>query len=134
MYLFDTDVLSHVLKKRRSAGLMARLEATPRDAQFTSAVNVAEIYFGVFRKEGRADLLRYYENEVFFRLTILPFDRDCARIFGRIKANVESKGLPRFEPDLQIAAVAIANNLTLVSGNIRHYTGIPGLRVENWLA
>ena len=133
MYIFDTDVLSHVLKKRRSAGLMARLEATPRDAQFTSAVNVAEIYFGVFRKEGRADLLRYSENEVFSRLTILPFDRDCARIFGRIKANVESKGLPRFEADLQIAAVAIANNLTLVSGSIRHYSGIPGLRVENWL-
>jgi predicted nucleic acid-binding protein len=133
MYLFDSDVLSHVLKKRRSAGLMARLEATPQAAQFTSAVNVAEIYFGVFRKEGRADLLRYYENEIFSRLVILPFDRESARIFGRIKADLEKRGLPRFEADLQIASVAIANNLTLVSGNIRHYSGIPGLRVENWL-
>jgi tRNA(fMet)-specific endonuclease VapC len=42
--------------------------------------------------------------------------------------------MARFEADLQIAAVAIANNLTLVSGNIKHYRGIPGLRVENWLA
>lgn len=133
MYLFDTDVLSHVLKKRRSAELMARLEATPQAAQFTSAVNVAEIYFGVFRKEGREDLLRFYDDEIFSRLTVLPFDRESARIFGRIKADVERKGLPRFEPDLQIAAVAIANNLTLVSGNVRHYSGIPGLRVENWL-
>jgi tRNA(fMet)-specific endonuclease VapC len=134
MYLFDTDILSHVLKKRRSAALMDRLEATPQASQFTSAVNAAEIYFGVFRKEGRADLLRYYENEIFSRLTILPFDQECARIFGRIKAELERKGLPRFEADLQIAAVAIANNLTLVSGNIRHYSGIPGLRVEKWLA
>jgi predicted nucleic acid-binding protein len=134
MYLFDTDILSHVLKKRRSESLIARLEATPQASQFTSAVNAAEIYFGVLWKEGRADLLRYYETEIFPRLTILPFDRDSARIFGRIKAEVEKRGLPRFEADLQIAAVAIANNLTLVSGNIRHYTGIPGLRIENWLA
>ncbi|HUU39034.1 MAG TPA: type II toxin-antitoxin system VapC family toxin [Candidatus Desulfaltia sp.] len=134
MYLLDTDVLSHVLKKRRSAELMARLEATPRAAQFTSAVNVAEITFGVLRQEGRKDLLRYYEDQVFHRLTILPFDRDSARIFGRIKADLERRGLPRFEPDLQIAAVAIANNLTMVSGNIRHFSGIPGLRVENWFA
>jgi len=134
MYLFDTDVLSHVLKKRRSPSLMERLKATPQASQFTSAVNVAEIYFGVFRKEGRADLLRFYEDEIFSRLTILPFDRDSARIFGRIKAEVERKGLPRFEADLQIAAVALANNLTLVSGNTKHYTGIRGLRVENWFA
>src|SRR5512139_1505492 len=53
MYLFDTDVISHVLKKQRSASLMARLKETPQASQFTSAVNVAEIYFGVFRKEGR---------------------------------------------------------------------------------
>jgi len=134
MYLFDTDILSHVLKKRRSAGLMARLEATPRAAQFTSAVNAAEVYFGVLRKEGRKDLLRYYEGEIFSRLVILPFDQDSARIFGRIKADLERRGLPRFEADLQIAAIAIANNLILVSGNIRHYSGIPGLRVENWIA
>ncbi len=134
MYLFDTDILSDVLKKRRSAGLMARLEATPRAAQFTSAVNAAEVYFGVLRKEGREDLLRYYEGEIFSRLVILPFDQDSARIFGRIKADLERRGLPRFEADLQIAAIAIANNLTLVSGNIRHYGSIPGLRVENWIA
>jgi predicted nucleic acid-binding protein len=134
MYLFDTDVISHVLKKRRSAALMAKLKEAPQASQFTSAMNVAEIYYGVFRKEGREDLLRYYDNEIFPRLVILPFDRESARIFGRIKADIERKGLPRFEADLQIAAVAIANNLTLISGNIRHYTGIPGLRVENWIA
>jgi len=64
---------------------------------------------------------------------ILPFDRECARIFGQIKTDIERKGLLRFETDIQIATVAIANNLTLVSGNVRHYTGIPGLRLENWL-
>lgn len=133
MYLFDTDVLSNVLKKKRSAALMARLKAVPRAAQFISAVNAAEIYFGVFRKEGRQDLLRSYEAEIFPRLTILPFDFETARVFGRIKAYLEGRGLATFEPDLQIASIALAHKLTLVTGNTRHYKGIPGLRVENWL-
>ena len=134
MYLFDTDIISNVLKKAPSASLMARLKTVPRAAQFTSAVNVAEIYFGVLRKEGRRDLLRSYESNVFPRLTVLPFDFESARVFGRTKADLENRGLTVFEPDLQIAAVALAHGLTLVSGNIRHYAGIPGLRVENWLA
>ena len=133
MYLFDTDVLSNVFKKKRSATLMARLKAVPKAAQFTNAVNVAEIYFGVFRKEGRQDLLRSYEAEVFPRLTILAFDLESARVFGQTKARLESRGLTRFERDLQIAAIALAHNLTLVTGNTRHYNAIPGLRVENWL-
>ena len=41
---------------------------------------------------------------------------------------------PRFEPDLQIAAIALRHRLTVVTGNIRHFAGIPGLKVENWLA
>lgn len=133
MYLFDTDTISHVLKRRRTAALMARLKATPRAAQFTSAVNVAEIYFGVLRKQGREDLLRSYEDEVFPRLTILPFDRESARIFGRIKSGLERRGLTRFEPNLQIAAIAIQHKLILVTGNERHYKDIPGLAVDNWL-
>jgi tRNA(fMet)-specific endonuclease VapC len=133
MYLFDTDIVSHVLKKRRAAALMARLKATPQAAQFTSAVNVAEIYFGVLRRQGREDLLRCYEDEVFPRLTILPFDRESARIFGRIKSDLERRGLTRFEPDLQIASIAIQHKLILITGNERHYKNIPGLVVENWL-
>ncbi len=133
MYLFDTDVLSNVLKKRRSATLMARLKIVPRAAQFTSAVNAAEIDFGIFRKAGRQDLLRSYEEEVFPRLTVLPFDFESARVFGRIKAYLESRGLTTFEPDLQIASIALTHKLTLVTGNIKHYRGIPGLRLENWL-
>jgi tRNA(fMet)-specific endonuclease VapC len=133
MYLFDTDIVSHVLKKRRAAALMARLKATPQAAQFTSAVNVAEIYFGVLRRQGREDLLRCYEDEVFPRLTILPFDRESARIFGRIKSELERQGLTRFEPDLQIVSIAIQHKLILITGNERHYENIPGLVVENWL-
>ena len=137
MDLFDTDVLSALAKKRRPEGLMARLAATPRAAQFTTAVNVAEIYFGIHRlgseHDAGADLLEFFEKQVFPRLTILPFETEDARVYGRLKATLERKGRPRFEPDLQIAAIALRHRLTVVTANVRHFEGIPGLRVENWL-
>lgn len=138
MYLFDTDVISHLAKKRRPETLMVRLAETPLASQFTSAVNVAEIYHGLFRMKGQEclqeSLSRFFEDQVFPRLTILPFDDVCAPVYGRIKAGLERKGRPRFEPDLQIASIAIQNGLTVVTGNVRHFAGIPGLKVENWLA
>jgi len=137
MYLFDTDILSWLARKRRPEGLMPRLAATPIAAQFTTAVNVAEIYHGIFRMEddggSRESLLEFFDGQVFPRLTILPFEREDARAYGRLKATLERKGRPRFEPDLQIAAIALRHRLTVVTGNVRHFRGIPGLRVENWL-
>ena len=134
MYLFDTDILSQTAKRSRPAGLMEKLSVTPAAAQYTSAVNVAEIYYGVYRREGRENLLRYFEDQVFPRLRILPFDRESAAIFGRLKSELERKGQPRFEPDLQIAAIALQHGLIVVTGNTRHFAGIPGLRIENWLS
>ncbi len=137
MYLFDTDILSWLARKRRPEGLMPRLAATPIAAQFTTAVNVAEIYHGIFRMASengsRETLLELFDGQVFPRLTILPFEREDARAYGRLKATLERKGRPRFEPDLQIAAIALRHRLTVVTGNVRHFQGIPGLRVENWL-
>jgi len=140
MYLFDTDILSAVAKKRRPEGLMEKLAGLPRAAQFTSAVNVAEIHFGIRLMEGRGEmkadraegLLRFFEEEIFARLTILPFDRESAVVYGRLKAALEQKGRPRFEPDLQIASIAVHHGLAIVTGNVRHFGGIPGLKVENW--
>jgi tRNA(fMet)-specific endonuclease VapC len=133
MYLFDTDILSQIAKKRRPEALMSRLARTPLASQHTSAVNAAEIYYGIFTAGGRESLLRFFEEQVFPRLTILPFDQESALVYGRLKAAVERKGRPRFEPDLQIAAIALRHRLTIVTGNVRHFSGIPGLKVENWL-
>ena len=133
MYLFDTDVLSQLAKQQRPDTLMSKLGLTPLASQFTSAVNAAEIYYGILRKEGLESLLRFYDDQVFPQLTILPFDRESALIYGRLKSELERSGRPRFDPNLQIDAIAIRHRLIVVTGNVRHFAGIPGLKVENWL-
>jgi tRNA(fMet)-specific endonuclease VapC len=98
--------------------------------EVSKAVNVAEIFYGLFRLEGESDAGAPHALLEF----LMPFETEDAQAFGRLKAALERKGRPRFEPDLQIAAIALRYRLTVVTGNVRHFEGIAGLRIENWLA
>ncbi len=133
MYLFDTDSLSNILKKNPSALLIEKLMALPGELQFTTSINISEIYFGAYRSVNRKKILQAYEKKVFPNLNILSFDTDSGKIYGRLKAQLEKKGLPKSEPDLRIAAIVIQHNMVLVTGNKRHFVDIPGLNIEDWI-
>ena len=133
MYLFDTDIISRVVKASPPTALIDRLTNIPFALQFTTSINAAEVFYGACRVERREAIIRAFETLVLPRMTVLPFDLDSARIFGRLKAALESRGQPRSEPGLRIAAIALHHGLKIVTGNIRHFSGIPGLAVENWL-
>jgi tRNA(fMet)-specific endonuclease VapC len=109
-----------------------RLAAVPPTEQFTSAISLGELIFGATRR-GRADLITRIE-QIAEVLPVLPFDDASARVFGRLKAELEQAGTPLAEPDLRIAAIAISASLTLVTGNSRHFARGPGLSIENWFA
>jgi tRNA(fMet)-specific endonuclease VapC len=67
-------------------------------------------------------------------LIILPFDEPAAWRFGPLKAELESKGEPLDNLDLQIASIAIESNAWLLTNNTKHFKRINGLRLMNWLA
>ena len=66
-------------------------------------------------------------------INILPFDENAAKIYGKTRAEMERKGIALSEPDMRISAIALRHNLTVVTGNTRHFSSVHGLRVENWL-
>ena len=133
-YLFDTDAISEVLRPRPRQSYLDWLREVPRDAQFTSAVTVGELFKGAYRSAARERHLRNIENRVLPAVTILPYDLSVARVFGRIRAELESAGNILPDADLQIAATAVYHNLELVTGNLRHFERIPGLRLNDVLA
>ena len=133
MYLFDTDCISNILKKAPSPLMLKKLETLPKDLQFTSSINVSEIYFGAYRSRNRKKILKAYEDKIFPNVNILPFDTDSGKIYGRLKALLEKRGLSKSEPDLRIAAIAIQRDMILVTGNKRHFINIPGLNMEDWI-
>jgi tRNA(fMet)-specific endonuclease VapC len=133
MYLFDTDVLSNIVKIAPSSRLLEKLRKTPQDLQFTTAISIGEIYYGASRSSYRERLIEAFEEKVFPQLKILAFDEESAKIFGTMKARLEKKGLSASEPDLRIASIALQHKLTLITGNEKHFENIPRLAVENWL-
>ena len=126
-FLFDTDALSEVLKKRPAPAYLRWLRTVPREDQFTSAVVIAELYKGAHRSERAAFHVANIEKHVLPAVTVLPFDVAVAGVYGRIEAQLRRGGVPLADADLQIAATAVFHGLYLVTGNLRHFARIPGL-------
>lgn len=134
MYLFDTDTLSNIIKQKPSQRLIEKLQYLSKAVQFTTAINVGEIYFGAFRSPKKQEILRAFTESVFPNIHILPFDRESGQVFGIVKAELEKSGIGCSEPDLRIAAITMQHQLTLITGNIKHFKRIPGLKMENWIS
>ncbi|CAA9588009.1 MAG: hypothetical protein AVDCRST_MAG18-4276 [uncultured Thermomicrobiales bacterium] len=133
-FLFDTDTLSNLLKRAPSAALPGKLAGLPADQQAMTAITLGELVYGAARLGQLGIPLRErIERDLIANLAILPFDATAARHYGLIRADLESHGTSLAEADLRIAAIAIARNLILVTGNGRHFGRITNLTIENWL-
>lgn len=131
-YCFDTDVISATIRPTPPMHLVRRLAMLPPEQQFTTAITVGELLYGAFRV-GREALTARVEEVVRSAQTVLPFDAAAARVFARMKADLERIGTPLAEPDLRIAAIAVHHDLVMVTRNVRHFGRVPGLVVENWI-
>ena len=130
-YLLDTDTISAVLKRAPNVKVIRRLAALDESAVFTSAITVGELVFGA-ALAGLDDL----ENRIQVMLASVPvvsFDEAASYTYGRVRADLRSRGLTLDDPDLRIAAIAVTHEMTVVTGNQRHFQKVPGLRLENWL-
>jgi tRNA(fMet)-specific endonuclease VapC len=133
VYCFDTDVLSAAIRRYPPLALVRRLAAMPAAQQHTTAITVGELLYGV-AKTPRAELVGRVRTLVESAITVLPFDATAAAAYASLRAGLERAGQPLDDPDLRIASIALARDMTLVTGNTRHFDRVPGLRVENWLA
>jgi len=133
MYLFDTDILSNIVKKHPSPRLIKKLQHLVKAVQFTTSVNVGEIYFGACRSARKSIILKAFSEVVFPNVNILSFDVESGILFGTLKAELEKNGIGCSEPDLRISTIAIQHKLTLITGNTKHFKHIPGLKTDNWL-
>ena len=135
MYLIDTDILSNLIKRSKSAVLIAKLRQIPREQRFTSSITIGELIYGAHRPPGQTEkwlesfALSYPQD-----MTVLPFDEAAARRYGELRATLERLGTPIGDADTRIAAIALARRLIMITGNVRHFGRVPNLRVENWLA
>ena len=133
MFIFDTDIYTNVMRRIPSEKLLDRLKKVPRRDQFTTTITIAEVYYGLMKASNRKKLLKLFESVLLPRATILPFDFSAAKKYGEIRSFLEKRGTPLAHADLQIASIALSMDMTLITGNLRHFQRIPQLAVENWL-
>lgn len=129
-YLLDTNACIHYLNGT-SVGLRRKLEFCQPDEICLCAVVRAELFYGTIKSANaikNVQKLRHFLS----RFISLPFDDQSAEIYGEIRAQLEKNGKIIGPYDLMIAAIALANNVTLVSHNTREFGRIKLLDLEDW--
>lgn len=129
-YLLDTSTCIRFLNQRL-ASIIARLHATPEPEIAVCSVVKAELFLGAMKSQFVSATLDKQHTFV-SRFISLPFDDAAALIYAGIRAQLEQAGTPIGSNDLLIGAIAQVHNLILVTGNVREFARIEGLKVENW--
>lgn len=96
-----------------------------------SSITYAELRFGV-ENSGRVEENLNRLERFLLPLEIVPFDADAGRQYGWLCTELKRSGCPIGSNDLLIAAQALSLDVTLVTNDIREFTRISGLRVEQW--
>ena len=92
---------------------------------------VAELYFGAYKSPQPATNFAVLATFLPAFLS-LAFEDRAARVYGQIRANLEAKGTPIGPNDFMIAAIALANDLTLVTHNTSEFNRVSGLKLVDW--
>jgi tRNA(fMet)-specific endonuclease VapC len=130
IFLPDTNTCISLLRQKQPR-LIARWQATKVTDIVLCSVVVYELRHGA---ESSSDPRREHAKlDVFLApFASLPFDDACATKCAEIRRTLERRGETVGPHDLQIAAVALQHDLTLVTHNTREFSRIPSLRLEDW--
>jgi tRNA(fMet)-specific endonuclease VapC len=129
-YLLDSNVCISFLRGRTRI-LQEKFTAVSATEKAVCTPVKAELYYGAYRSQDPQKNL----NEVksfFSPFVSLPFDDSTAEIFAQIRADLAVKGMLIGPYDLQIASIALANGLTLVTHNTSEFIRVPGLNLVDW--
>ncbi len=128
--MLDTNAVSNLLRDPKGP-VNARLRRLGEERSCVSIITAAELLFGA-RRVGSNRL----ERDLTAILSVVPpvpFEEAAAFAYADIRSALEARGTPIGPNDLFIASHALSLDLTLVTANIREFSRVPGLRVENWL-
>ncbi len=98
-----------------------------------STIVLGELCTWAYQRKYPAPVTNRIEYDLLPDVTVLEFNSDCAKEFGKVRGRLLQQGTSVSRVDLMIAAVALVHNLTLVTHNTADYQKIPLLRLDDWL-
>ena len=134
-YLLDTNTVSEPLRPRPAAGVIRRLQEHEGEIAIPALV-WHELRFGcsgLAWSRRRDAIERYIEEVVLKSFSVLDYGWKAADWHARERARLIATGRTPPFVDGQIAAIAHANGLVLVTSNTDDFRAFDGLRVESWM-
>lgn len=126
-YLLDTDICVAFLKKQY--GIADKIRTIGRSNIGVCNITIAELYYGGY-KSGRQKHLQEVQGIVDLFEIIDPLE--SFSLYGKNKALLEKDGIRLEDFDLVIGSTAVYNNMKMVTGNVKHFSNIPDINIENW--
>ena len=120
-YLIDSDVLIGYLKNvEKYRGVLDKIDDKDKS---TSVINIGEILEG-FPENKYQQFKEFTES-----ITILGLNWEEMSEFAKLRAGLRKEGNLIDNMDLLIAATCLVNKLTLITGNVKHFQRVPGLKI-----
>lgn len=129
-YLLDTNICIYLIKQKPPK-VLARFQTLDLSDIGISSITVAELEYGVCKSQ-QQEKNRNALMQFLIPLEIVEFDQAAATLYGSIRSDLESRGLVIGAMDMLIAAHALSLDVTLVSNNVREFSRIANLSLENW--
>jgi tRNA(fMet)-specific endonuclease VapC len=129
-YLLDTNIISDLVRKP-TGKVFQQISQVTEASICTSIIVACELHFGA-TKSGSIRLQQQLEQILQF-IPILALDTPVERQYAEIRTHLEQQGTPIGPNDLLIAAQALTLGLTVITANLREFSRVPTLKVENWL-
>jgi tRNA(fMet)-specific endonuclease VapC len=130
-YLLDTNIVSDLIRNPQGVA-SGRLIEAGEETVCTSIIVVSELRFGALKRGSRR--LTQQLEKVLSALYVLPLKEPADRLYAEIRDHLEQQGTAIGPNDLLIAAHALALGLTIVTANVREFSRVPDLQVDNWLS
>ena len=130
-YLLDTNHAAQVMAGPDALRELLVHRGQPDDRFFISITVLSELYFAAYASQHQVQNLQSV-NRLLDHIPLLNFDLLAAEEYGRIRAELKTKGRPIPGTDVQIAAVARLHDLIVLSAD-RHFQYVDNLQVESWL-
>ena len=129
--MLDTNICIYVIKHKPETVFQKLQNTNPEDVCISS-VTYAELVHGV-EKSAAVEKNRLALSMLLANMEILDFDVDAADCYGKIRAVLEKKGTPIGPLDMMIAAHAQALGYTVVTNNVKEFSRVSALQIENWV-
>lgn len=131
-YLLDTNTCIYIAKQQ-PIHVLRKFENLVVGEAAMSTITYGELLYGAEKSHHPKKTMSILE-ELTGLIPVLPISTEAGKHYGHIRCKLEKKGLPIGGNDLWIAAHALSlDGVVLVTNNVKEFSRIPHLKLENWV-